>query len=230
MVSIFCASAKESSSTKRSSGVNLVAMHVSHLAAQKSLVAVQGGDDHLGVLPAQGFAIDGGIAHVGRRLDLGDGDRDALQIADRWISLRRRISRQRMAQRLADPQLALRRAGIAAGRAAAMLDRNGRRRAGNDVGTWEAQFVIIRLRGRFSESDLMTSLQCALDGFDVETFDHVALLHVLLIADKGHAAFLAALHFFDFILEALEGGESPRGSRHRRGSAGPWRRGGPGLR
>ena len=80
MVSIFSASAKDSSSTKRSSGVNLMVISVAHLAAQKSLVAVQRRDDLLGILAAQRLAIDRGIAHVGRRLDLGDGHRDAVQI------------------------------------------------------------------------------------------------------------------------------------------------------
>src|SRR6187431_2809875 len=49
-------------------------------------------------------------------------------------------------------------------------------------------------------------LKRALNGFDVETFNDVALLHVLIIGE-GHAAFLADLHFLHFILEALEGGE-----------------------
>src|SRR3954470_16133918 len=50
------------------------------------------------------------------------------------------------------------------------------------------------------------ALQRTLNGFDVETFDDVTLLHVLVIGE-GHAAFLAGLHLAHFILEALEGGE-----------------------
>src|ERR1041385_6118739 len=52
----------------------------------------------------------------------------------------------------------------------------------------------------------MTGLQRALNGFDLETLDHVALLHVLIVGE-GHAAFLAALNLFHFILEALERGQ-----------------------
>ena len=80
MVSIFSASAKDLSSTKRRSGVNLSAMHVAHLAAQKALVAVERGDDRVGVLAAQRLAKDRGMAHVGRRLDLRDCHRHAVQI------------------------------------------------------------------------------------------------------------------------------------------------------
>src|SRR5690349_20374383 len=50
------------------------------------------------------------------------------------------------------------------------------------------------------------ALQRTLNGFDLETFDDVTLLHVLVIGE-GHAAFLAGLHFAHFVLEALQGGE-----------------------
>src|SRR5271154_6842679 len=58
------------------------------------------------------------------------------------------------------------------------------------------------LRGEWLR-DTRTS-QRALDGFDLETLDHIALLHVLVIGE-GHAAFLTVLDFAHFILEALEG-------------------------
>src|SRR6185437_13151269 len=45
--------------------------------------------------------------------------------------------------------------------------------------------------------------QRALDGFDLETLDDVALLHVLIVGE-GHAAFLADLDLAHFVLEALE--------------------------
>src|ERR1700691_5668210 len=45
-----------------------------------------------------------------------------------------------------------------------------------------------------------------LNGLDIETFDDVALLHVLIIGES-HAAFLARLHFFHFVLEAFESGK-----------------------
>src|ERR1700744_354803 len=45
--------------------------------------------------------------------------------------------------------------------------------------------------------------QRALDGFDLETLDNVALLHVLIIGES-HAAFLADLNLAHFVLEALE--------------------------
>src|SRR5215467_16018669 len=51
-----------------------------------------------------------------------------------------------------------------------------------------------------------SSLQRALDGFDFEGFDDVALLQVLVVGE-GHAAFLAALHLAHLVLEALERGE-----------------------
>src|ERR1700761_2385415 len=52
----------------------------------------------------------------------------------------------------------------------------------------------------------ITPSQRALDGFDVEAFDDVALLHVLIVGE-GHAAFLADLDLAYFVLEALEGRE-----------------------
>src|SRR3569833_3955129 len=42
------------------------------------------------------------------------------------------------------------------------------------------------------------AVQRTLYGFDVETFDDVSLLHVLVVGE-GHAAFLAGLHFAHFI-------------------------------
>ena len=75
-------------------------------------MAVKGGDDGGGVLAAQRFAIDGGIAHVGRRLDLSDGHRHAFQIGIADFVAPENF-RQRMAQHLADTELALRRADIA---------------------------------------------------------------------------------------------------------------------
>src|ERR1700722_13569005 len=49
-------------------------------------------------------------------------------------------------------------------------------------------------------------LKGALNGFDFETLDYVALLHILIVRE-GHAAFLAILNFAHFVLEALEGGK-----------------------
>src|SRR3990170_4458494 len=49
-------------------------------------------------------------------------------------------------------------------------------------------------------------VQLALDFLHAEAFDHVADAHVL-VAFERHAAFLADLHFFHFILEALESRE-----------------------
>src|SRR3989344_9622373 len=51
-----------------------------------------------------------------------------------------------------------------------------------------------------------TSIEAALHHLDVETFDDVALAHVL-ISLEGHAALLTGLHFLHFVLEALQGGE-----------------------
>src|SRR6185312_16192692 len=50
------------------------------------------------------------------------------------------------------------------------------------------------------------ALQRALDGLNLVALDDVALLDVLVIRE-GHAAFLSRLHFADFVLEALEGGQ-----------------------
>ena len=79
---------------------------MSHLAAQKSFVPVEGGDDRPRILAAQRRAIDRGIAHVGRRLDLGDGDRDAIQIGIANLVPVQNV-RQGMAKHLAHSQLAL---------------------------------------------------------------------------------------------------------------------------
>src|SRR4029077_18408979 len=46
-------------------------------------------------------------------------------------------------------------------------------------------------------------LKRALDGFDVEAFDDVALLHVLVVGER-HAALLAGLHLAHLVLETLE--------------------------
>ena len=79
---------------------------VTHFAAQKSLVAVQGGDDLLGILPTQRFAIDRGIAHVGRRLHLSNGDGDAIQIGIADFVAVQHLG-DGMAQGFAHPKLAL---------------------------------------------------------------------------------------------------------------------------
>ena len=46
-------------------------------------------------------------------------------------------------------------------------------------------------------------LQGALNGLHAVTLDHVANAHVLIVLER-HAAFLAGLHFFHFVLEALK--------------------------
>src|SRR6185312_7340914 len=81
--------------------------HVPHLAAEKSLVTVERGDHGPGILAAQGRAIHRGIAHVGRRLDLGDGDGDPVQLRIANLVPAQNV-RKRMAQHLAHAQLALR--------------------------------------------------------------------------------------------------------------------------
>ena len=50
----------------------------------------------------------------------------------------------------------------------------------------------------------MLVLQFAGDFFDLEAFDHIACLDVVVVLER-HTAFKAALDLFDFILEALEG-------------------------
>ena len=53
--------------------------------------------------------------------------------------------------------------------------------------------------------------QRAFDFFGLEDLDHVAFADVVVVLE-GHAAFLAALHFLDLVLEALQGLQAcPRG-------------------
>ena len=108
MVSIFCAFGEGLIFDKAQLGREFHRDQVAHLAAQKALVPVQRRDDRLGVLAAQRFAEDRGIAHVGRGLDLGDGHRHAVEIGIADVAAAQNFG-QRMAQRLADAQLALRR-------------------------------------------------------------------------------------------------------------------------
>src|SRR5579871_5709201 len=87
---------------------------MSHLAAQISLVSVERGDDRLGVLAAERLAVDRRIAHVGGRLDLRNRHRHAGQFWIAQVAAAKHIG-QRMAQHLADSQLALRRTGVRTG-------------------------------------------------------------------------------------------------------------------
>src|ERR1051326_6379033 len=85
---------------------------LAHQPADETLVPIERGDDALGVLAAQGLHEHGGVPHVGRRLDLRHGDRDAVEIGIADVAAPHDV-RQRMAQHLAHPQLTLRRSAIA---------------------------------------------------------------------------------------------------------------------